>query len=108
MPFVVGVGEVLGKGQYAAASFVHNLNGQSSPAWLAVFDDVEQKCSVGQFTGIGVIATVVNLDFNALLSEWAAVVVGEDDFQFLRVGMPGNEVGTVGGDDEVAQRCFGV
>ena len=104
MAGIVGVGKVFRKGENTCGAFVNQLNGQASPAWLTVLDDVEQERPVGQFTGVGVIAAIVHLDLNALLTERAAVVVGEGNLKLLRVGVPGHEIGAVGSDHEVAQR----
>ena len=89
---VIGVGEVFGECQDTGAAFVNHLNGQTSPARLTVFNHVEQKRAVGEFSGVGVVATIVNLDLNALLSKRTAIIVREQDFEFFGVGMPCNEV----------------
>ncbi len=89
---VVRVREVLGEQEFSTTTFVNHLDGKASPTRLSIFNHVEQKCSVGQFTGIGVIASIVYLDFNALLPERASVVIGEDNLKFFGVSMPCNKV----------------
>ena len=108
---VVGVRKVGRQSQQTAATLVDDLDGQSGPAWLSVFDDVEQERAVGQLAGVGVIATVVNSDFNALLTQRALlthVVVREVHLEFFAVGVPCHEIRAVGGDDQVGEWGFGV
>ena len=108
MTGVVGVGEVLSEGKDAAAAFVNHLDGQTAPARLTVLDDVEQERSVGKFAAVGGVAAVIHTDFDALLTERATVVVGEENLDLFGGWMPCYEVVTVGRDDEVAQGRFRV
>ena len=79
------------------------MNRQTSPARLSVFNDVEQEGPIWQFTGIAVVATIVNLDFNAFLAQRTAVVVGEQNFQFLSICMPCDKIWTCGGHNQITQ-----
>ena len=107
LSLIIRVGEVGAQRQDTAAALVHALDGKALPAGLAVFDDVEEKGPVGQLTGVAVVATVVNVDFNALLAV-TTVLVGEEDFQFFGGGMPSHEVVAVRRHDELRQRRFWV
>ena len=108
MTGVVGVGEVLGEGKEAAAAFVNHLDGQTAPARLTVLDDVEQERTVGKFAAVGVVAAVIDTDFDALLTERATVVVREENLDFFGGWMPCDEVIAGRRDDKVAQGRFRV
>ncbi len=89
---IVCVREVLSEQEFSTTAFVNHLDGKPSPTRLSIFNHVEQKCTVGQFTSIGVVASIVYLNFNALLPERTSVIVGEDNLKFFGVSMPCNKV----------------
>ena len=89
---IIGIAEVLVQREKSAATFINHLDRESLPSWLTVFNDVEEERSVRQFASVGVVSTVIDLDFNALLSHRTAVVIGEENFELFGVCVPCNEV----------------